>query len=482
VLDLIPRSARIIDLRTGEALDHDGLATAVSSRATALRAAGLAPGGMAAMCHKAGIVLLVDLLAAWQLGAAALVLSPTITLPERLRIIDWAKPDCWIGDDNVGRVPCLPPQLADPGAASGVPSEIATDGHDPALVLLTSGTTGRPKGVVLSHQALRTRLTANVSQIGRPDLIRSLALLPLHFGHGLIGNSLTPLFAGATLLLWTDPGVEGLAGLGAVIDEHAVTFLSSVPSLWRVALRVAARPSRGSLRRVHIGSEPLPLDLWQAVSGWAGTRRVLNMYGMTEAANWISGASLEEAGVAEGAVGRPWSGTWRVMPDDGSLAGQGRGELMLRDPGLLSGYFNDPEATAAAFHDGWFRTGDIGEIDGTGALRIVGRAKHQINRGGIKISAEEIDLLLQQHPDVEEACAFSAADPVSGETVAAAIVRRAGASVSPADLRAWCAARLRREAVPTRIVVVDALPRSDRGKIRRDQVARLALMQGGPAG
>jgi acyl-CoA synthetase (AMP-forming)/AMP-acid ligase II len=329
---------------------------------------------------------------------------------------------------------------------------------------------------------LRTRLAANVAQIGCSDLVRSLALLPLHFGHGLIGNCLTPLFAGAILLLWTDPGVEGLARLGTVIDEHAVSFLSSVPSLWRVALRVAARPSRGSLRRVHIGSEPLPLDLWQAVSGWAGTRRILNMYGMTEAANWISGASLEQAGIVEGAVGRPWSGTWRLMQDDGCLADRGRGEVMLRDPGLLSGYLNDPEATAAAFHDGWFRTGDIGEIDGTGALRIVGRAKHQINRGGIKISAEEIDLLLQQHPDVEEACAFAAADPVSGETVAAAVVRRTGASVSAAALRAWCAARLRREALPARIVVVDALPRSDRGKVRRDQVARLALMQGGPAG
>ena len=481
-LDLIPPTALIVDVRSGRCLDHAALSDAVACRAKQLHDEGASRGSLVAMCHRDGVSLLADLLASWQIGAAAIVLSPSLTAFERARVMAWAKPACWIGDLESSEVPRFAAELhvEDP-ATHGDQFVSASPGDERALVLLTSGSTGLPKGVVLSHWALSARLLANVQHIGKPNLGRTLVPLPLHFGHGLIGNALSALMAGGTVLLWAEPGVEGLARLGTVIDEHAVSFLSSVPSMWRMALKLSAPPQRRSLQRVHVGSEPLPAGLWRGICDWAGTGQVFNMYGMTEAANWIAGTSAEESGLTDGAVGRPWSGRWCVRREDGSLAQTGCGEVLLSDPALMSGYLNDPEATAAAFEGSWFRTGDIGEIDRQGRLRILGRCKNQINRGGIKITAEEIELLLEQHPDVQEACAFALPDAISGEIVAAAVVLKNGRRLDQTALQSWCAERLRQEAVPSRIIFLPALPRNDRGKKVRSEVRDMACATRGRA-
>ncbi len=477
-LDLVPPTARIIDVRSGRVLDYAAFYRAVSARAAVLREAVL-KGDTVAMCHRDGMVLLVDLFAAWQTGAVALVLSPSLTAFERSRVAAWAKPACWIGQpDSPEGIPRIPPELEDRGdtragfSPSAQPFGPST--NDAAVILLTSGSTGVPKGVALGHRALCIRLRGNIRQIGKPTLARTLVPLPLHFGHGLIGNALSALLAGGDVLLWPEPGVNGLAHLGTVLDEHAVTFMSSVPSMWRMALKLSPPPRQKMLRRVHVGSESLPAKLWQDICDWSGTRKVYNMFGMTEAANWISGASAEDSGLTEGAVGKPWTGDWRILRDDGRLAESGHGEILIHDPALMNGYVNDPEATAAAFHGSWFCTGDIGELDSDGTLRIVGRRKNQINRGGIKIAAEEVELILEQHPDVQQTCAFALPDAVSGEIVAAAVVLKDGSNISQAVLQAWCAGRLRQEAVPSRIIFLADIPRNDRGKKVRKAVREFA--------
>jgi acyl-CoA synthetase (AMP-forming)/AMP-acid ligase II len=160
------------------------------------------------------------------------------------------------------------------------------------------------------------------------------------------------------------------------------------------------------------------------------------------------------------------------MNEAGARRASGEGEIAVQSPSLMSGYLARPDLTAAVMHDGWFRTGDRGTIDGNGRIRLTGRIKDEINRAGLKVQPAELDLLLEAHPSVAEACAFAVSDPVSGETVGVAVRLNAGAADDAESLRAWCRARLRREAVPERWFIVEEIPRTMQGKVNRDAVRR----------
>jgi acyl-CoA synthetase (AMP-forming)/AMP-acid ligase II len=198
---------------------------------------------------------------------------------------------------------------------------------------------------------------------------------------------------------------------------------------------------------------------------------VVNCYGMTEAANWMAGASSRD-GIAEGLVGSMWGGSVAVIDDEDVHRATGEGEIVAQSQALMSGYLNRPDLTAAVIHDGWLRTGDRGSIDPKGRIRLIGRIKDEINRAGLKVQPAELDLLLEQHPAITEACAFALPDPVSGETVAVAVRLVPGGPADIETLRAWCRERLRREAVPERWFIVEQIPRSMRGKVNRDSVRR----------
>lgn len=477
LLPTLPKSGAVQDGPNGPILDVAQLEEAASDRASNLAASGLGAGKRLAVVPDRPVPLLIDMFAAWQCGALAVVLSPSLPASEIAAVEQSVRPDLWSLPD---------PAMAPPEAAALPPPDATRQGRqvpvrhdaaldDPALVLMTSGTTSTPKGVTLSHRALLARLALNVAHIGRQTLATSLCPLPLHFGHGLIGNALTPLFAGGHVILWPDAGIAGLSRLGEVIDDAEVRFMSSVPAIWRIALRAARPPRRHSLQRVHVGSAPLSGDQWQAIATWAGTQHVVNMYGMTEAANWIGGHDLADGAPVDGLVGRAWGGALAVRAPDGSIAPTGRGEVLVASPSLMLGYLDQPEMTARSLPGDWLDTGDVGEIDEAGRLRLIGRTKFEINRAGIKIPAEEIDLLLQGHPEIAEACGFAMPDPVSGEAVAAAVVAEEGATIETDGLREWCRGRIRPQAVPSRLFIIDRLPRSDRGKVQRDRVAAICL-------
>ena len=472
--------ARILDHRRGTAYDRSAILAAAARQAAALAARGLARGSRVALAHGEAASFVADLLAVWSLGATALVVSPAMTAEERENVAASAEPVAWIAADGGPEAEAIRPAVMIEGA-TGASIDSVAGLDDIALIMMTSGTTSRPKGVMLSHRAIQARLALNRAHIGDADLSISLNILPMHFGHGLIGNCLTPLFAGALLVAWPEPGPAGLAGLGAAIDTHKVSFMSSVPALWQAVLKLSGPPKHGSLRRVHVGSAPLSAELWERIIAWCGTRRVVNMYGMTECANWIGGESAEDAdedaGLVDGLVGRPWGGAVRILGEDGKSADGGRGEVAVNSPGLMSGYFRMPEETGKALSGAWLLTGDVGVMTADGRLRLIGRLKHEINRGGIKVPAEEIDLLLERHPEVAEACAFALDDPLEGELVAVAVVPRDGAGLGTGDLISWCEQRIRREAVPARVYVLAELPRNARGKLARDEVRRACIGQ-----
>lgn len=465
----LPASATIVDLRSGRRWNSRDIQAQVQARADALVRMGSSPGDRCVVAVFDAADALLWTWASWLAGLTAILVNPAITPVEVSNIVARVAPHLWIGSDGP-----QPLRLTDGG-----PTRLGRLWRvdDPALVLMTSGTTGIPKGIVHTLRGLDARVALNLAAVGRGAMQRSLCVLPVFFGHGLIGNCLTPLAAGGTLHLWTSPTPAELAGFATVLSDHAITFMSSVPTFWQLAMRMSAAPAR-PMGRVHVGSAPLSVRQWEAIATWSGTREVWNMFGMTETANWIAGAPLEDCRGRDGYVGQPWGGSIGVLDEDGQVRDRGRGEVMVLSPSIMSGYLDQPDLSEAAFAGPWFRTGDIGEIDGDGALTLIGRMKFEINRAGIKIQAEEIDMMLERHPDIAEACAFGIPDRASGEAVAAAIVPRPGSVLNVDAIRSWCRGQVRADAVPLRLFVVMDIPRNERGKVMRDQVRSLVLDHG----
>jgi acyl-CoA synthetase (AMP-forming)/AMP-acid ligase II len=467
----LDRLGAIEDPALGLRWDARELRHEVERRAGALARLGVERGAAVAIAHGGTARFFADLLATWRLGAAAACLDPALTDFERGVIFGFLKPAVILLDETSIEASGTIPQIA--LARCAQPADAAPERpanpDDAALVLFTSGTTGAPKGVVLSYRALAARIALNVAAIGEAKLARALVTLPSHFGHGLIGNALTPLLAGGDVVL-PPRGLPLAQEFSRLIDAHRITFLSSVPALWRLALKLGHPPSRGSLARVHVGSAPLSASLWGEIVRWSQAE-VVNCYGMTETANWIAGACSSD-GIDDGLVGAPWGGAAAVMNEAGARRASGEGEIAVQSPSLMSGYLARPDLTAAVMHDGWFRTGDRGTIDGSGRIRLTGRIKDEINRAGLKVQPAELDVLLEGHPSVAEACAFAVGDPVSGETVGVAVRLNPGAADDAESLRAWCRARLRREAVPERWFIVEEIPRTMQGKVNRDAVRR----------
>ena len=177
---------------------------------------------------------------------------------------------------------------------------------------------------------------------------------------------------------------------------------------------------------------------------------------------------MADAGAREGFVGAPWGGTFRII-SEGKLKDRGIGEVAVKSPSQMLGYWRAADQTAASRFDDYLLTGDIGELDQDQSLRLIGRNKHEINRGGVKVLAEEIDMLLERHESVDEACGFGVPDEISGEIVGA-VVTTSDRALTPSALLEWCRENARPDAVPFRIDIVDDIPKNDRGKIVRKVV------------
>ena len=469
----------LTDLNTGEVWAPERFCEEIERRVAWLLGRGLGPSPRVLIAHAGTPAFFADLFAVWHLGACAACVDSGLSAPELDNLVRFFEPELVLLDASFGRSLAVPSACSArelPPAGGELPPA-AGRMEDPALVLFTSGTTGDPKGVVHTFRSLLARVSFNRYEIGKRALERSLCLLPTHFGHGLIGNCLTPLYGGHHLFLWggfrRDP-----ARLGAIIDEHEIRFFSSVPTHWKLALESAAPPRGASLRRVHIGSAPLSAELWRAAQAWSGVREVVNAYGITEAANWICGASAAELEPEDGLIGKPWGGEMCVRDEAGDLHQSGEGELMVRNPALMRGYLAREDLTLRVMQDGWFRTGDFGSLDEGGVARLCGRYASAINRSGVKLYPEDIDLVLERHPDVREACAFALSDEIHGEVVAAAVRVAPGASLSPRALEEWCRERLRRQAVPGAWFFLDEIPKTERGKVSRERV-REACLRGG---
>lgn len=466
----------IEDVALGLRWTPRALAAEVARRAAVLAARGIAPGSIIVIAHSGTARFFADLFATWALGCAAAIVDPALTAREVETLVQFVDPSAVLIDEApmTARINAPIFRLA-AEAASSDPAilEPSDDPERAALILFTSGTTGSPKGVVLSFRALASRVALNRAAIGDAVRARTLVALPTSFGHGLIGNALTPLTSGADIVLHP-MGLELASQLGRIIDRFRIGFLSSVPALWRMALKLSDPPAAATLARVHVGSAPLSAELWTRIAAWSGAE-VVNCYGITELANWVAGASSRVDGICDGLVGRPWGGRVAVKDHSGGIRNTGEGELLVQSPSLMSGYLRRPDLTQAAMMKDWFCTGDIGRVDERGLVALTGRIKEEINRAGLKVQPAEIDAVIESHPAVAEACVFAIPDAASGEIVGAAVCLDSRETTTVEALRNWCAARLRREAIPERWFVVDKLARNERGKISRDAVRQSLL-------
>lgn len=341
---------------------------------------------------------------------------------------------------------------------------------DDAFILMTSGTSSRPKTVPLTHEAV-CRSAYNVGAtlaLGSRD--RLLSVLPLFHVHGLASGLIAALSAGASVVC-TNGFDAGL--FFKWLKEFRPTWYTAVPAIHRAVLSAAGgvngRINNSSLRVIRSASSTLPPDLTSRLESLFGVP-VIDTYGMTEAASQIAANPMGRR--KPGSVGTPAGAEIAIMDLEGRpLAAGKQGEIVLRGPTITRGYDNDSTATATSFRDGWFRTGDLGYFDSDGYLFIVGRIKEIINRGGQKIAPSEVEQALLRHPDVVEAVAFSVPHKRLGEDVGAAVVLRPDAEARPHELRQFARECLARFKVPSLIRIVPEIPKGAAGKVKRSELA-----------
>ena len=500
------------DRAGGTALDYGGLVAASADIATRLLDGRRTLSGDAvAILLPPGAAFTAALLGVWRAGGMAVPLGASHPRPELAHALATARPIAtiagldaataarldeldadvdadvdasWAGARSpIGRR--IAPALAH-GAVGGARGErMASDvtADSAALMLFTSGTTGKPKGVPLSHGAVAATLSSLAEAWHWSPDDRLLHTLPLHHTHGLIVALLGALWAGATIRFETFDATRTWDSLaGDSLAGRAVSVFMAVPTMYvRLADAFASAPAdrrarwadgARALRLATSGSAALPASLMTTFAEATG-QTILERYGMTEIGMALSNPYLGAR--VPGSVGLPLPGVSVdiVGEDERPVAPGEAGELRVRTPQLFLGYHGDPAATAAATDPlGRFRTGDTGVCGDDGYVRLLGRTSVDILKsGGYKLSALEIEDVLRAHPAVADVAVIGVPDPLWGDAVTACVVPRAGATPPTLDeLRAFARGALAPYKLPRGLRLLDALPRNAMGKVQKSRL------------
>ena len=356
-----------------------------------------------------------------------------------------------------------------------------------AVLLTTSGTTSRPKVVPQTHANICAGAFGNVAALNLTENDRCLNVLPLFHGHGLDATVMASLAAGASVVC--TPGLDTKQFCTWLTDLRP-TWYSAVPTMHQAILaqatQIRERKADCRLRFVRSSAAPLPPRLFKELEQTFETP-VIEFYSMAELAGApIACNPMPPRRQKPGSVGVPVGLDVTISSDGGDVLPFGQtGHVIVRGPGLVSGYDGNPDATRDAFADGWFKTGDVGFFDEEGYLFLTGRSREMINRGGEKIAPRQVDEVLLEHPAVAEAVTFAVPHPTLGEDVAAAVVLRPQAEVTPKDIRQFAKARLAEFKIPREVLFVKEIPKGPTGKVQRvGLAAKLGLgssTEGSPA-
>jgi long-chain acyl-CoA synthetase len=409
----------------------------------------------------------------WRIGAAVVPIHAMLTEPEARHIVDDSGAKVAVcGEEQFSKLADFEArythdELREIGAGRDAPALADVDPADLALLGYTSGTSGVPKGAMLSHANLRS----NLEQMqGTPIAQRTgdvnLCVLPLFHIYGLNVVLNLSIYAGTQVVL--HERFDARAALDAIHDRH-VTLVAAAPPAYVEWLRLDDAPvdAFASVRAAVSGAAPLPGEVLKGfrerfgIDIWEG-------YGLTETSPALTTTAMGGRAKA-GSIGKPLPGVEiRLVDEDGQPAEEGDpGEIVVRGPNVFSGYWNRPEETAHALRDGWFRTGDVAITDGDGDLYLVDRRRDMILVSGFNVYPHEVENVLRAHPDIADCAVVGMADDRSGEAVHAFVVPTAGRTLDEADVVAFCAQSLAPYKLPSRVDVVSELPRNTAGKVLR---------------
>jgi acyl-CoA synthetase (AMP-forming)/AMP-acid ligase II len=503
-----PEVTALVDDR-GVEYSYAGLRAELERRAGGWAALGIGPGDTVAIVAKNSADFLVHAFALIRAGATPAFVNWRLSQRELAEVLALIEPAAVAADAEftglVGSVAAAPPRRVaiggggpvpagwlDGGALSGaVPPRPALTGDTVLALVHTSGTTGKAKAIPLRHDALMMSVADFAIEIG--DQVAGshhLQILPL-FHLGGFGQCMQALLTAGTVYIHT---AFSPAAVIDAIERDRIEFFTAGPSLIDMLVAEIRRREAGdggadlsSLREIAYGTAPItPSSLEAAVAAFGC--RFRQIYGNTESQSMISLLAPEDHQPGHprlGSAGRISFG-WEVRivdPDGRDLPAGTAGELLIRGECLFSGYWRDPEATAAAFAEGgWYRTGDIASLTPDGYLYILDRAKDMIISGGENIYPAEVEAVLAAHPAVGEVAVVGRPDPAWGEAVHAVIIPRDGSQPSPSEIIAWCRDRLAHFKCPKSVEFVTSLPRTTTGKVlKRELRTQLAAEAEVPA-
>ncbi|MBA13044.1 MAG: AMP-dependent synthetase [Chloroflexi bacterium] len=481
------QSDNAIIIPDGPTLSYEELNNEIERLASILTNIGLTKGTTASIVFENGLEFISIFLAISKTGATVAPLNPEYTIDEfkfymndtdsKFLILS-SKSNASINAANQLSIQIINVSMGNSGTLSLYKDNvqltkqkiiIPPEPDDIALFLHTSGTTSQPKGVPLTHLNLMTSLSNISSSYNLTNEDTALLVMPLFHVHGLIGVSLSTLFSGGTLVI---PPKFSASTFWNHQNIHEATWYSAVPTIHQILLMRAEKDNapKKSFRFIRSCSAALAPSVFKDLETRFGAP-VLEAYGMTEASHQMSSNLLPPFDRSPGTVGQGTGVEISIMNEFGTLLNPNNpGEVVIKGENVTLGYHNNPSANAEAFTNGWFRTGDQGEISNSGILTLTGRLKELINRGGEKISPLEVDATLIKHPNIVEAVCFGASDIKYGEVVHAAIVT--SESISASEIQSFCSDHIADFKIPSKIYIVDQLPRTATGKIQRRNIAK----------
>ncbi len=448
-----------------------------------LAARGIGPGDRVAIVLPNGPEMATAFLGVAS-GLSSAPLNPNYKQSEYAFYLEDLKPKLVIiaaGSDNPVReaaealgIPVAEARVGadDPAGAFSLWDEEADDStpapDDEALVLHTSGTTSRPKVVPLTQANLHASAGNIARTLALTPQDHCLNIMPLFHIHGLIAVVLSSMKAGASVCC--TPGFNALKFLDLALEQKP-TWYSGVPTMHQaILLRAKRNPDavkQLNFRFVRSSSASLPPAVFKQLAETFDCP-VIEAYGMTEATHQMASNPLGDGRQKPGFVGLPAGPEIRILDQMGQEMPQGEvGEVCIKGANVTPGYENNPKANEESFTDGWFRTGDEGLLDPDGYLKITGRIKEIINRGGEKVSPLEVDDTFMEHPAVQQIVTFALPHKMLGEEVAAAVVLADGAEVTEQELKDYAADKLAAFKIPKRFVFVDEIPKGATGKLQR---------------